>query len=394
MRGVKRNKESFILKALQKHGDYYDYSRVVYVNTDTKVCIICPKHGEFWQTPNDHLKGGGCPICAKNIRRKSTEQFIEEAILVHGNKYDYSKTKYINNKTKVCIICPKHGEFWQAPVKHLMAGQGCPKCNKRGSIKKEGVNTVTFTDKTDYGKIFIDRAKTKHNDKYDYTKTEYINNHTKVCIICPKHGEFWQAPHYHLAGRGCPKCGRKIVTTETYIEAVKDIYGDKYDYSQINYINRNTPINIICPEHGVFQINPIPFLSNKTAEHCPICSSLKNVCETRLFEALQNAFPSQEIIRKYRNYKWLGRKEIDIFFPKIKLGIEYQGQQHFRSVEMFGGQQAFEKQLERDFEKIAECTKNNITLYHFSYDASNTDNVAYPVFTNEDVLINKIKEHL
>ena len=394
MRGVKRNKNSFIIDANKKHNNYYDYSNAKYINTDVKVCIICPEHGEFWQTPNEHLKGSGCPKCAKNMKRKTTKQFIEEAKLVHGDKYDYSKVEYVNNKTKVCIICPEHGEFWQAPIKHLMGGQGCPKCNKKGNIKKENVNLISFKDMTNYQQMFIERSKAKHNNKYDYSKVEYKTTNTKVCIICPEHGEFWQAPHYHLAGRGCPKCGRKIVTTETYVESALQIYGNKYIYSKLEYVNRQTPITVICPEHGEFQINPIVFLSNKNSEHCPVCSTKKNKNETKLFNVLQKTFPQLKIIRGYRNYKILGRKEIDIYFPNLKIGIEYQGQQHFKQIDIFGGEETFKKQLKRDVEKINECINNGITLFHFSYDNSDINNVDYDVLTDENTLIKIIKERL
>ena len=393
MRGIKRNEQSFVECALKQHGTKYDYSKIKYINTDTKVCIICSEHGEFWQTPNEHLKGCGCPVCAKNTRRKTNEQFINEARLVHGDKYDYSKVKYINNKTKVCIICPIHGEFYQAPAKHLMDSQGCPKCNKRGN-KKKIVKHVSFTDTTDYKEKFIKEATIKHNGKYDYSKVEYINNNKKVCIICPIHGEFYQAPHYHSAGRGCPKCGRKIITTETFIESAKSIYGDSYIYSQTQYINRKTPIKIICPEHGEFQLSPLSFLTNKKSEHCPICATKKNVNETKLFEVLQKAFPMQKIIRGYRNYKILGRKEIDIYFPQLKIGIEYQGQQHFRSVDIFGGEETLQKQLKRDIIKIDECINNNIKLFHFSYDTKNIENVDYHVYTDDKILIEKIRGYL
>ena len=99
------------------------------MNTETKVCIICPKHGEFWQRPHCHISGNGCPKCV--IRQKSKKTsigFINEAIKIHGDKYNYSKTKYINNKTKVCIVCPKHGEFWQRPDSHLFGRKGCSIC--------------------------------------------------------------------------------------------------------------------------------------------------------------------------------------------------------------------------------------------------------------------------
>ena len=128
-------------------------------------------------------------------KRKSNDKFIREAQSIHHNKYDYSKVEYANNKTKVCIVCPEHGEFWQTPSDHLN-GKGCPQC--AGNVR---------CDKD----TFIEKAKHIRNDRYDYSKVEYVNAHTKVCIICPEHGEFWQTPNNHLNGNGCPLCkNRKI----------------------------------------------------------------------------------------------------------------------------------------------------------------------------------------
>lgn len=122
----------FITKARKVHGDKYDYSKVEYRKSSIKVCIICPQHGEFWQTPNAHLNSQGCSYCYGNTK-STTETFINKAIKIHENKYDYSKVKYVNAKTNVCIICPKHGEFWQTPDAHINGKQGCPFCN--GGIK-------------------------------------------------------------------------------------------------------------------------------------------------------------------------------------------------------------------------------------------------------------------
>ena len=134
------NTQEFIEEAKKMHGDRYDYSKVKYVNTRRKVCIICPKHGEFWQIPASHLSGRGCRYCADNIKR-STEEFIRKSKKIHGNKYDYSKVQYINNSTKVCIICPEHGKFWQVPSSHLR-GKGCPNCNESQMEK----NTANFLE--------------------------------------------------------------------------------------------------------------------------------------------------------------------------------------------------------------------------------------------------------
>ena len=122
--------EEWIKRAIKKHGNKYDYSKVEYKGWNQKVCIICPIHGEFWQNPTSHIakqQKRGCPKCGKS-NAKTTEQFIREAKQIHGDKYDYSKVKYVNNITKVCIICPEHGEFLQIPYMHLR-GNGCIKCN-------------------------------------------------------------------------------------------------------------------------------------------------------------------------------------------------------------------------------------------------------------------------
>lgn len=119
-------KEEFVLKANTKHDYKYDYSKVEYVDYKTKVCIICPKHGEFWQKPSDHLQGKGCNQCNGGVR-SNTKDFIEKAKKIHGDKYDYSKVEYEHNARKVSIICPIHGVFRQSPNNHLQ-GNGCPKC--------------------------------------------------------------------------------------------------------------------------------------------------------------------------------------------------------------------------------------------------------------------------
>ena len=117
--------KTFIAKARKVHGLKYDYSKVEYVNSQTKVCIIY-NGVEYWQTPNGHLSGSCCENTS--FKRLTTEQFIAKARKVHGLKYEYSKVKYINNRTKVDIVCPEHGEFSQTPDKHL-SGANCRSCS-------------------------------------------------------------------------------------------------------------------------------------------------------------------------------------------------------------------------------------------------------------------------
>ena len=217
----------FIDRAKEIHGDKYDYSKVEYVNNNTKVCIVCPEHGEFWQTPHKHLCGRGCHKCGNikrdNNKRDTKELFIEKARKVHGGKYDYSKVEYVNTMTKVCIICPKHGEFWQTPIQHI-SGYGCKECRKELLHDK----FVFTTDE------FIKRAKEIHGDKYDYSKVEYDGMHKNVCIICPKHGEFWQKPYSHLTNKGCPSCGEskmeKYIASKLTDEGIKFVRSKRFKW--------------------------------------------------------------------------------------------------------------------------------------------------------------------
>lgn len=196
--------EEFIIKAKKVHGDKYDYSKVNYIKSSQKVCIICPEHGEFLQTPNNHLTGYQCKKCGRKqatIKNSlTTDQFVEKAKLTHGDKYDYSKVQYINNKTKVKIICPIHGEFEIIPDSHLSQKAGCTLCGYESMKVKQSKTKEQF----------IKEAKEIHNNKYDYSLVNYKNIYTPITIICPIHGKFEQIPHNHLSMHaGCPKCKNK-----------------------------------------------------------------------------------------------------------------------------------------------------------------------------------------
>lgn len=164
--------EIFIEKAKKVHGEQYIYSMTNYINTNTKVCITCPEHGEFWQTPHNHLKGSGCPKCAseKNAKKKKmgAEQFVYKAKKIHGDKYDYSKVDFKGTNKKVCIICPKHGEFWQFANQHIQ-GRGCPHC-KQSMLEKE---VRDFLEKENIKFIAQKRAKWLGKQSLDFYLPEY-----------------------------------------------------------------------------------------------------------------------------------------------------------------------------------------------------------------------------
>lgn len=189
--------ENFINKAKVKHGDRYDYSLSVYVNNKTKLTIKCEYHGEFLQTPNSHLAGKGCFQC-KGKPKKTTEGFIRDAKNTHGDSYGYINLEYVNVKSKVIITCHTHGDFKQRPDIHL-AGHGCPTCAKKQ-------RPISNTKDTLY---FIINAAKKHNNKYDYSLVKYKNNKSRVDIICPTHGVFDTVPASHLLGQECGLCSNK-----------------------------------------------------------------------------------------------------------------------------------------------------------------------------------------
>ena len=175
----------FIECAKQRHGDKYDYSKVIYKNSITPVKIVCPIHGVFEQKPVNHLRRSGCPKCVPSW--SDTDEFIKKAQKIHGDKYDYSKVNYKDNQTGVCIICPEHGEFMQTPQSHL-SGSGCQQCARQ----KIGDRNRLTSDE------FILKAKEIHGDKYDYSRINYKTNLYPIKIICKKHGEFEQIPNNHL----------------------------------------------------------------------------------------------------------------------------------------------------------------------------------------------------
>lgn len=181
--------EQWIEKAKVVHGDKYNYSKVMYVGSKIKVTILCPVHGEFEQIPNSHLQGCGCILCAHSIKT-TKEEFIAKSIELHGFKYDYSKMSFVDSITKVKIICPTHGEFEQTPYNHLRS-KGCSKC--------VGNNLMTNNE-------FITASRITHANKYAYNKVHYVNSLTKVIITCPIHGDFAQRAGHHLEGKGCPNC--------------------------------------------------------------------------------------------------------------------------------------------------------------------------------------------
>lgn len=289
--------ENFIKRAKDKFGDKFDYSKVEYINCDTKVCIICPKHGEFWQTPYKHLKGKhSCRECSKEYMGRGNKRYSQETLLIkfreiHGDRYDYDLSEFKTIKSKISITCKKHGEFKQTASDHL-SGFGCPKCGIESNAEKSRSTRDEF----------IAKSKMIHGDLYDYSKVVYINSWTPVCITCKRHGDFLQRPSDHIRGHGCNKCGLKS--------------------------------------------------------------------QTKIFNNLSILF--NDMLFEY-SPDWLFPQRFDMYLEKYNIAIEYNGEQHYGPIKRFGGELGFQKCQQRDKLKREKCLQNDCKLFEIRYDHEEED---------------------
>ena len=370
--------EDFIKKATEIHGEKYNYSKVEYINSKTKILIKCKKcNKEFEQTPNTHLQGHGCPKC-KAIKhsiesRLTTEEFIKRSIKIHKEKYNYSKVEYISIFIKVIIFCKKCNKYFkQTPSAHLQ-GQGCPKCK---AIKHSIESRLTTEE-------FIKKAKKIHGDKYNYSKVEYISSKTKVIIFCKKCNKYFkQTPSAHLQGQGCSKCGEKTkankckLTIKEFIEKSIKVHKEKYDYSKVKYVNSKIKVIIICNKCNK-EFKQIPN-SHLKGHGCPFCI---RVSENKVGNFLNEYFFTFKIISHKFIYKYIGidkkkhKRYCDFYLQKKEkiIIVEYDGEQHFMP-RRFGGksqekaEKAFKVQQFIDNKDTEFCNSNNILLWRIKYD--------------------------
>ncbi len=301
----------------------------------------------------------GRDMARSGPKPKTTERFIEQARVVHGNKYDYSETLYKTSNQMVLIICYSCGqEFEQVATEHLR-GRGCNRC---------WIDSLTFTTEG-----FIDKARQVHGDRYDYSKVIYKNSQTKIsihCFLCDT--EFNQRPNDHLKGKGCPKCAVNLRTqsqshtTEFFIKKAQIVHGQKYDYSQVSYKNNHTPVTIICIKHGEF--SQVPY-SHLLLNGCPSCSSSRGEeCIVRFLDELGISYIQQKRFNKCRDTRLL---PFDFYLQKYSILIEYDGEQHFIAAIDWGGEEALKKVQRRDAIKTKFAHDNGFVLIRISYTVKN-----------------------
>jgi hypothetical protein len=399
---MKKNLESrtseFIEKAIKVHGDKYDYSKVEYEGSHTKVWIKCPEHGNFEQSPTNHLSGNGCHNCAAKYSRgkyrlTTLDTFLKQAKGIHHEKYDYSKVEWKNTYTKITIICPVHGEFKQMPQNHIRLKCGCRKCGRiitKSKLSKYNTN------------YFVENAIKVHGDKYSYTNSECFNATDKVMIECPTHGKFPQPANQHLQGHGCPQCNfdqmakDRSMGKENFIARSKELFGEKFDYSKVEYVNGQTNVILICKTHKEFKVRPNAHLTKKSS--CPICN------ESKLEREVTFILDKPKIkYERQKKFKWLGKQSLDFYLQDYSIAIECQGIQHFKPVDFAGKGEKWATNLledvkKRDDIKLNKCLNQNIKMiyvvdnkeyfnkkYHLNITEPFSGNVSYHIIHINDL---------
>ena len=244
----KMTTELFIENAIKKYGDKFGFEKTVYVDSSTKVIITCPIHGDQLVYPSVFLNGSkyGCPECS-GLKKWDTNKFIRESNVVHGGKYDYSKTKYVNKRTDVEIICPLHGPFWQNPHNHIAQKQGCPVCGKR--YAKEW-NKGNYTH-------FIAESKNRFGDIYEFPNIEtlYENSHSTILIKCKKCGNVFEkiaCDHLTSPHGGCLHCyANKSRGEEEIGEFLTSLLGGDNVVFRNRKILHNSEIDIYIPSQKI-----------------------------------------------------------------------------------------------------------------------------------------------
>lgn len=362
---IKHTPETILEKFKQTHGDKYNYSKMVYINSKTPIIIGCPKHGDFTQAPNNHAMGHGCYECGK-ITNKEPLTFSGDFIIsrfkeVHGEKYDYSKVEYVNANTDVTIVCPKHGDFKMKPSAHFREKRICPNCRKEiGNTKGKEKNASKW----------FDQMNELWGNKFDFSKTQYKNVRSNVTVRCIEHDQYFTTKATILSRGigGCDKCYEQVFRQKhsekmlpRFIKKANKIHGNYYDYSLVEYSNNQTLVKIICPKHGVFEQIPDSHVNARCG--CQLCTSSSG--EKRI-AAYLDSIGISFVFQKYvkidgANYYY------DFFLPEKNIMIEYDGKQHYQPIKFFGGLEGFKSTQIRDDKKNKYCSDQGIQLLRIPY---------------------------
>ena len=327
-----------------------------YKGANEKVLIRCNKCGYEWRTVPRSVAASkcGCPKCGvtESKHNQSIQRFL--------NNYDKDKYEFVEFKDPlhVTVKCKKCGYIRTTSSSNIYK-YGCPKCGDKLSGEKQALTTEQF----------IEKACKVHGNKYDYSKVNYINGHTPVTIICPIHGEFEQIPIKHLVGHGCRKCKGRDWTKEDFVKEANKIHNNYYNYDKCVFTGKTNKVIITCPIHGDFIQSPQIHIDLKCG--CSKCSRShgEEIIEGILKELEVNYKWQYKIKNPYKNSNFI----VD-FCIKNKNNsysiIEFNGEQHYRPIKLWGGDIQFEKQIIRDNDLQKFCEENNVNLLEIKYNCS------------------------
>ena len=375
-----RNTQDFIKEVENKWPNKFDFFKTNYINCRTKLSLICKEHGEFECNPLDIKKKFICPKCNEKYNlspykfKLSLNDWITRFKHIHGDKYDYSLINEENYKDdKVPIICKEHGIFYQRKRDHSI-GKGCRKCNAtshHGSKKNlcnEHISFHTLIGK-DYcikltKEIFLDRCKEKYGDKFDYSNIDYVDRLTPIKIICKKHGEFEVTPKQHLHSCGCPGCCKENRAKGRTLS--KEIWIEECNKIHGNKYNYSK-VNYNNGNDYVEIICPEHGSFFQKASNHRYGHGCPKCFESHLEEEIRILCENNNIQYEYQKmFPWLGKLRLDFYIPNKNIAIECQGEQHFSCCTYFDDEETFKLRKERDKIKYQLCLNNNIKLLYYS----------------------------
>lgn len=329
----KWTQERFLEEAASVWGDRWDYSDTVYSGSGAYLHVRCREHGTFTQICQTHLKGSvGCPGCKWGMW--DTDSFIQRATLTHGEVLDYSSVRYVDATTPVILICRTHGEFEQSPSEHIAAKNPCAQCAGR----------VLTTPQ------LVERARAYWGSRFDYSKTTYVNESSKVKIICREHGEFEQVMRHHIQGRlGCSACRGVVTDTDSFIAAVA-AHGFPLTFEDVEYTNNQGEVILTCSLHG-----PYKTVADYAVQGYVTCNGCKSAHssakEREVAEFIREVCPNIEV--RTNVYGVLPTQELDIYIPELHLAVEFNGLYYHSS--------RF-KPINYHYQKYLQCKERGIRL--------------------------------
>lgn len=349
-------KQEFVKLARDKYGDYYSYDFLPEKITRVVESIVCKKHGEFKVIPRDHLRSKyGCPHCASDKTRipceKINRRYVDRAIRKFSGKFDYSETDMSAEKgAEVKIHCPEHGMFKSRLRNHLSSKCGCPVCGREDNLL-ERTKYKTLDD-------IVPKARMIHGDNYKYVA--YDRDKSILIFECPKHGKRAQLLTSHFSGRGCRLCGyeNRTITKDEFLNRAKKTHPEGYRYklSELKTVNDKITIIHDCGREYKARVS-----NHLSGQGCRACRG--SLGEAKIKEFLEHN--GIDFIQQFMFDGYLFR--YDFFIPELKMLIEYDGEQHFRPVEYFGGEEAFKRLQSNDRKKNKLAKEKGYLLMRISY---------------------------